>query len=71
MSGSDLFRRSERDTNKNIEQRQAKWRNFHQASGGKMFVVCDNRSCMRNFRSEINYCLGNKSLIVPVTNLSV
>jgi hypothetical protein len=60
----------ERDTDKNIEQRQAKWRNFYQASGGKMFVVCDNRSCMRNIRSEINYCLGNKSLVVSLTNLA-
>ena len=55
---------------KNIEQRQAKWRNFCQASGGKMFVVCDNRSCMRDIRSEINYCLGNKPLVVSLTNLA-
>ena len=58
-----------RDTDKNLEQRQAKWRNFYQASGGKIFVVCDNRSLMRNIRSEINYCLGNKPLTVSLTNL--
>jgi len=34
-----------------------------------MLVVCDNRSCMRNIRSEINYCLGNKPLVVSLTNL--
>jgi hypothetical protein len=34
-----------------------------------MFLVCNNRSCMRNIRSEINYCLGNKSLVVSLTNL--
>lgn len=68
--GALLFVEVERDTDKNIEQRQAKWRNFHQASGGKMFVVCDNRSCMRNIRSEINYCLGNQSLVVSLTNLA-
>ncbi|MEN4011368.1 MAG: hypothetical protein ROW48_05000 [Bellilinea sp.] len=68
--GALLFVEVERDTDKNIEQRQAKWRNFYQASGGKMFVVCDNRSCMRNIRSEINYCLGNKSLVVSLTNLA-
>jgi hypothetical protein len=68
--GSLLFVEVERDTDKNIEQRQAKWRNFHQASGGKMYVVCDNRSCMRNIRSEINYCLGNKPLVVSLTNLA-
>lgn len=68
--GSLLFVEVERDTDKNIEQRQAKWRNFYQASGGRMFVVCDNRSCMRNIRSEINYCLGNRSLVVSLTNLA-
>jgi hypothetical protein len=68
--GALLFVEVERDTDKNIEQRQAKWRNFYQASGGKMFVVCDNRSCMRNIRSEINYCLGNVQLVVSLTNLT-
>jgi len=49
--GTLLILEVERDTDKNIEQRQAKWRNFYQASGGKLYVVCDNRSCMRNIRS--------------------
>jgi hypothetical protein len=35
-----------------------------------MFVVGDNRSCMRNIHSEINYCLGNRSLVVSLTNLA-
>ncbi len=68
--GATHFVEVERDVDKNLEQRQAKWRNFHQASGGRMFVVCDNRSGMRNIRSEINYCLGNKPLIVSLTNLA-
>lgn len=68
--GTLLFVEVERDTDKNIEQRQAKWRNFHQASGGRMFVICDNRSCMRNIRSEINYCFGNKPMEVSLTNLA-
>ena len=54
----------------NLEQRQAKWRNFYQASGGKLFVVCDNRSRTRNIRSEINYSPGNKPLVVSLTNLA-
>lgn len=68
--GATHFVEVERDVDKNLEQRQAKWRNFYQASGGRMFVVCDNRSCMRNIRNEINYCLGNKSLVVSLTNLA-
>jgi hypothetical protein len=35
-----------------------------------MFLVCDNRSCMRNIRSEINYCLENKPLVVLLTNVT-
>ncbi len=35
-----------------------------------MFVVCDNRSCMQNIRSEINYCLGNKRLVGSFTKLA-
>jgi hypothetical protein len=35
-----------------------------------MFVVCDNRLCLRNIHSEINYCLGNKPLVVFMTNLA-
>jgi hypothetical protein len=68
--GSLLFIEIERATDKNTEQRQAKWQNFYQTSGGKMFVVCDNRSCLRNIRSECNYCLGNKQLVVSLTNLA-
>ena len=58
------------DTDKNIEHRQAKCRNLYQASGDGMFVMCDNRSCMRNIRSEINYFLGNRSLAVSLTDLA-
>ena len=68
--GALLFVEVERETDKNIEQRQAKWRNFYQASGGRMFVVCDNRTCMRNIRSEINYWMRNIPLFVSLTNLA-
>lgn len=68
--GAIHFVEVERDTDKNIEQRQAKWRNFYKASDGKLFVVCDNRSCMRNIRSEINYCLGNKPVVISLTDLA-
>jgi hypothetical protein len=64
-----LFVEVERDTVKNIEGRQAKWWNFYQASGGHLYVVCDNLPCMRNIRSEINFCLRNKACIISLTNL--
>jgi hypothetical protein len=35
-----------------------------------MFVVFDNRSYMRNIRSDIICCLGNKSRVVSLTNLA-
>ncbi len=33
-------------------------------------MECANRSCIGNMRSEINYCLGNKLLVVSLTNLA-
>jgi hypothetical protein len=68
--GFTCFVEVERETDKSIEQRQIKWQNFFQASGGKLFVVCDNRSCMRKIRSEINYSLGNRPVVVMLTNLA-
>jgi hypothetical protein len=35
-----------------------------------MFVVCNNRSCMRNIRSEINYFLQTLSTTISLTNLA-
>lgn len=42
----------ERDTHKSSE-RLPKWRNFHAANGGILYVICDNRTCMRAIRNEI------------------
>jgi hypothetical protein len=55
---------------KNLKQRQAKWCNINQANDRRMYVLSDNRSCMRDIPSEINYCLGNKPLVVSLTNLA-
>jgi hypothetical protein len=68
--GVTLFVEVERGANKDLEKRQAKWRNFYQASGGRIHVVCDNRTCMRNIRSEINYFLGKQQAAVFLTNLA-
>lgn len=43
---------------------------FYQANGSRMVVVCDNHSWLRNIRSEINCCLGNRPLVVSLTNLA-
>jgi hypothetical protein len=68
--GTVLYVEVEREANKDIEQRQAKWRNFHQASGGVMYVFCDNKSGMNRIISEMNYALGNRSAIIFLTNLA-
>jgi hypothetical protein len=53
-----------------FKRRKAKWRNFYQVSGGRMFEMCGNRDCMRAIRREINNCLGSRSLAVSLTNLA-
>ena len=68
--GKTLYIEVEVDANKNHEQRQAKWRNALQASGGEIYVFCDNRSCMRSIRSEINFSLGGQTAQCCLTNLA-
>ena len=46
------------------------WRNFYQASGGHLYVVCENRAGMRNIRCEINYCLGNLPVVISLTKMA-
>ena len=65
-----LYVEVEVEANKNHEQRQAKWHNSLQASGGQIYVFCDNRSCMRSIRSEINFCLGRQAGQCYLTNLA-
>ena len=54
--GEVLYIEVERDASKN-SVRQAKWRNFHAATGGKLYIICDNRTCMRAIRSEVTSLL--------------
>ncbi len=68
-SGMVSFIEVERKAHKELEKRQAKWRNFYQASSGNLYVICKNRACMRAIRSEINYALGNRKANVSLTNL--
>jgi hypothetical protein len=69
-NGQILYIEVEAEANKNREQRLAKWRNAIQASGGQLYVFCDNRSCMRSIRSEINFTLGRQAAQYYLTNLS-
>ena len=69
-NGQTLYIEVEVEANKNHAQRQAKWRNALQASGGQIYVFCDNRSCMRSIRSEINFGLGRQAGQCCLTNLA-
>lgn len=68
-NGKTYFIEVEVEANKNQEQRQTKWRNALQASGGQIYAFCDNRSCMRAIRSEINFSLGRQVGQCCLTNL--
>jgi hypothetical protein len=60
----------ERDTHKNSE-RLPKWRNFHAATGGKLYIICDNRTCMRATRNEItDVLLRHTPGDLHITNLA-
>lgn len=64
-----IFVEVERGTSKDIGYRKIKWLNFYQVSGGKIFVICDNRDCMGKIRAEINHALGLRKAKIFITNL--
>lgn len=59
----------ERGTSKDIGFRRSKWTNFFQASGGNLFIICDNRDCMGKIRAEVNRALGPRKAKIHITNL--
>jgi hypothetical protein len=69
-TGKTLYIEVETGASKNHEQRQAKWRNAMQAGGGQIYIFCDNRTCMRAIRSEINFSLGRQGVQCSLTNLA-
>jgi hypothetical protein len=58
------------EANKKDEQRQVKWRNAVQAISREIYIFCDNCSCMRSIRSEINFSLGRLARQCFLTNLA-
>jgi hypothetical protein len=70
LMGKTEYNEVEVENNNKHEQRQAKWHNAFQASGGEIYVFCDNRSCMRSIRSEINFSLGRQTGQCSLTKLA-
>ena len=52
-----LYVEVERDTKKSL--RNEKWQNAHDAGGGKIYVICENRITMAAIRNELNYALSD------------
>jgi hypothetical protein len=68
--GKVCFVEVEADAQKNRSDRLSKWHNFYHASGGSLYVVCDNRRCMKSIISELNLALGNRPATTHLTNLA-
>ncbi len=47
----------ERDSKKTHQDRDAKWNNFYDFTGGKIYVFCQNARAQRNIIHEINVAL--------------
>jgi hypothetical protein len=60
--GSILYIEVERDTRKSLRER--KWQNAHAAGGGKIYVLCENRTCMATIRNEINCSMEDNTLYI-------
>lgn len=53
---------------KNNSSRITKWRNFHTATAGQIYVFCDNQECMQTIRKELLDIFGSQAEF-SLTNL--
>jgi hypothetical protein len=62
--GRTLFVEVERETPKNLDQRNRKWRNYYDATGGEFYVVVPDRRALEKVRGEILFWASRKSLVL-------
>jgi hypothetical protein len=65
-----FFIEVERGVSKDTRARQTKWLNFQAASGGRIYVFCDNLECMCGIRKELIDALGPHQASFSLTNLA-
>ena len=63
--GKLIYVEVERESTKGNQDRETKWRNFYQASGGEIFVVCENTKYQKVLINELNHSLREH---IPHTN---
>lgn len=57
--GKTIYIEVERESNKGNQDRDAKWRNFFQFTGGQMYIFCENKKAQRAIIREVNAALGS------------
>jgi hypothetical protein len=68
-TGEILFIEVECDVNKDHASRKNKWIKAHEASGGNIYIFCDNLNCQRAIQSELNLSLSGLAYSSSITNL--
>lgn len=59
-NGKTIYVEVERESTKGNQNRETKWRNFFAASGGDMYIFCENASVQEKLIQEINRSLREK-----------
>ena len=67
--GEVIFIEVERDVHKDQMARKQKWMKQFEASGGNLYVFCDNLNCQRAIQGEINMALSGLEYNSFLTNL--
>ncbi|MCP4513873.1 MAG: hypothetical protein GY824_01410, partial [Delftia sp.] len=69
-NGEVLWVEVERDTNKSPRDRDKKWANYYEASGGHLVIVTGDRQAMQHIQSEIVFWAEKRPLRLWMTNVS-
>ncbi|MBN1581445.1 MAG: hypothetical protein JXA89_12150, partial [Anaerolineae bacterium] len=60
--GDVIYVECERNTPKNRDERNRKWRNVYDATGGRFYIVCFDKRSRKKIESEVNIWLNNAEL---------
>ncbi len=67
LRGRTLFVEVERETRKDARQRDRKWQNYYDATGGKFCIVVADKKALDAIKSEIMFWAGQRKLVLWMT----
>jgi hypothetical protein len=70
LHGRTIFVEVERGVGGGVGERDRKWRNYYQATGGEFYVIVPDHKAMEAVRGEIQYWANREKLVLWMSSIS-